>query len=59
MNNSAHNSGYIQVGGMVVTRKIETFSYLRTGLTGKHFIFAALIYSRGTLSTISSCLNSQ
>jgi len=28
------------------------FSQLSTVMTGKHFIFAALIYSRGTLATI-------
>jgi len=46
-----HNSGYIQVGGTEGCRSFGTFAYLRSGLTGKHFIFAALIYSRGTLAT--------
>ena len=52
--NTTANSGYIQVGGTVVMQSDEVFSYFRAGLTGKHFIHAALIYSRGTLVAILS-----
>ena len=49
------NSGYIQVGGTEGCWSLVTFAYLRTGLTGQEFFFAALIYSRGALG--ASCKN--